>query len=127
MRQEDYIYKLTSLTVTEEGTVAEVELIPECSVYEGHFPGMPVTPGVLLLSVAREIVEKITRMPCRLTSVKDVRFLKVLTPELSPVRIIVRELVVEGDVIRARMSVEKEDTVFAKMAVTYHRGPWDNG
>lgn len=69
MKQENYLYKILSIDCFQHDTnagalkaVAEVEFLPDCPVYRGHFPGLPITPGVLLLTVAREIVERAIRI-----------------------------------------------------------------
>ena len=107
--------------------VAEVEFLPESPVYKGHFPGMPITPGVLLLTVAREIVEKVLRISVLpkiektdsavdadqkivneeydnaedecivMECAKNVKFLQVLTPDCGPVRFVISELSLERE------------------------------
>lgn len=107
--------------------VAEVEFLPENPVYKGHFPGMPITPGVLLLTVAREIVEKVLRISVMpkiektdnavaadqkivnkeydnaeeeyivMEWAKNVKFLQVLTPDCGPVRFVISELSLERE------------------------------
>ena len=42
-------FSLLAQSVEADGSVlSTVKLNPQCSVYEGHFPGNPVSPGVKL-------------------------------------------------------------------------------
>ena len=34
-----------------------IELIPSCVIYAAHFPGRPVTPGVCIVQMGKELVE----------------------------------------------------------------------
>lgn len=137
MRQENYLYKILSINCLPNGesaeeypatsAVAEVEFLPESPVYKGHFPGMPITPGVLLLTVAREIVEKVLRISgvpkvektdnavaadqkivnkeydnaegecIVMECAKNVKFLKVLTPDSGHIRFVISELSFERE------------------------------
>lgn len=66
-----------------------IELIPSCVIYAAHFPGRPVTPGVCIVQMGKELVEDLLSgqrsAPCRLdiSKVKNVKFLSVISPEES--------------------------------------------
>ena len=51
---EGFLYRLVSC---EEGT-ALVQMLPESPIYAAHFPGYPVTPGVALLQMALELMDR---------------------------------------------------------------------
>ena len=43
-------------TIVETGdNVARIRLLPECAIYQGHFPGNPVTPGVCQVGIVEEL------------------------------------------------------------------------
>ena len=120
MKQENGIYRLNALTDDGDCRVAEVELLKECPVYQGHFPGMPITPGVMLLAITRELVDGMIGQRCSLSKVRNVKFLQILTPNLSPVRFRFSELKSDEAGVSVRLSIENDVTVFAKLSLEYN-------
>ena len=43
-------------TMAVDAAGATVRLLPESPVYQGHFPGYPITPGVCLVEIALELI-----------------------------------------------------------------------
>ena len=78
-------------TVTQRDTEGltgsyTLELQPSCIIYQAHFPGEPITPGVCIVQTAQELLEDALQhegLPhtTKLTMVKNVKFLPVLSPE----------------------------------------------
>ena len=48
-QQEPFRFIDEILEIDEEGVVAHYRFRPEADFYRGHFPGWPITPGVLLV------------------------------------------------------------------------------
>lgn len=67
---KDFLYKRVSGTADS----ATVRLLPECPVYQAHFPGFPITPGVTLVQMAAELIG----LP--LKSAKDIKFVAPVFP-----------------------------------------------
>ena len=57
-----------------------VRLKNDCSVYQGHFPGEPVCPGVYNIQLIRECAERVARRKLRIQSIQRCRFTARLTP-----------------------------------------------
>ncbi len=101
---------------TADGTFSfRIVLRPDSPVYAGHFPGLPVTPGVALLTIVRELLEKRLRTPLTLTSADDVKFLHPLTPCHNPVTVTFREI--QGSSAKAEIS--SSAGLHARMSLTY--------
>lgn len=58
-----------------------LSLNPSCFIYQAHFPGEPITPGVCIVQMGVELVEEMLQKKMELTKVKNVKFLSVLTPQ----------------------------------------------
>ena len=57
-------YKVThSEHINETDWVVQVMLNPQHAIYSGHFPQQPVVPGVCMLQIIKECVEKIQQAP----------------------------------------------------------------
>ena len=77
----DYYYSVKTQHTVENVTLFDVILLPECSVYEGHFPGMPVAPGVCNIQMIKECVERITGQQLLLESITQCKFTTMITPQ----------------------------------------------
>ena len=73
---------------TEDGLTAERVWDPSCAFYEGHYPGNPLTPGVLLcesvfqtagIFLADRIPEDSDAVPV-LTRIHSARFKRIVRP-----------------------------------------------
>ena len=67
---EDF-YDIIARREEEGATVFEVALRPDCKVYEGHFPEMPVAPGVCNLQMIRECAEQVAGHPLMLNYIAN--------------------------------------------------------
>lgn len=59
---------------------AEVELDSNHKIFEGHFPGQPVLPGVCVLQMTREVLETIFNKKIFLLKADDIRFTAMIDP-----------------------------------------------
>ena len=53
-------------------------------IYAAHFPGAPITPGVCVIQIARELIEEELKQKLMIRRVKNVKFLKVISPVEMP-------------------------------------------
>lgn len=53
-------------------------------IYQAHFPGEPITPGVCILQIARELLERAYGQRLCIESVKNVKYLNVISPIEMP-------------------------------------------
>lgn len=74
------LYRVTKAEDTTGGRLYTLELQPDCPIYAAHFPGLPVTPGVCLLLLGKELLEDTLEKPLRLSEVKNAKFLSVVSP-----------------------------------------------
>ena len=59
----------------------ELELNPECFIYQAHFPGEPITPGVCIMQIGKEVLEDALGKNLQVTAVKNIKFLSVISPK----------------------------------------------
>lgn len=74
-------YSLEAVTEREEEYTCVVRLNPAHAVYEGHFPGMPVVPGVCMLRMIKECVSSVVNTPVRFQAISSCKFLSVVNPQ----------------------------------------------
>lgn len=73
-------FTITEVIQSQTGHEVKVRLNPGHPVYEGHFPGNPVAPGVMLTDMVRRVAEHLLGRPVRLTSARQIKFLNVVDP-----------------------------------------------
>ena len=83
MLVENY-YKIDGILSRDGGTVFTVSLNPDCGVYEGHFPGSPVCPGVCNLQMVRECAQEAAGREFRIKEIKQCRYVSLMSPQTHP-------------------------------------------
>ena len=73
-------FEVLETSVGESGFSTSIELNPDHIVYSGHFPGHPVTPGVIQLQIVHELLEKQFDRKLKLKTMPQCKFLKILNP-----------------------------------------------
>jgi 3-hydroxyacyl-[acyl-carrier-protein] dehydratase len=90
-------------------------LNPDHPIYQGHFPGNPVVPGVCQIQMVKELVEKAVDHPLRLTLSDNIKFLSMINPLENPrleFRILLKPL--SDRLFSATASIISRTTVFLK-------------
>jgi len=89
-------------------------------IFEGHFPGHPVVPGVCMMQMIKEILETVTGKETRLVRADHAKFLSMINP-LETASVQAELIYAENDegeiVLEARLF--KEGTIFFKYKATF--------
>ena len=59
---------------------AKISINKDHSILEGHFPGLPIVPGVCMMQIIREIMEVMSGKELELTAADSMKFLSVINP-----------------------------------------------
>jgi 3-hydroxyacyl-[acyl-carrier-protein] dehydratase len=61
-----------------------LSLDPGHRIFDGHFPGRPVVPGVCLIQMVLELTEIVlANRPLRLTSATQIKFISFIDPRIN--------------------------------------------
>ena len=72
-------------TATHEGAhLYHIRLNPECQVYQGHFPGEPVSPGVCNIQMLKELAEQTIGRRLFMSNLNLCRLTTLVTPQEHP-------------------------------------------
>ena len=97
-------------TMAVDAAGATVRLLPESPVYQGHFPGYPITPGVCLVEIALELIAAMVR----LVGAKNIKFTSPIIPtEGTELR-----FNLGGEGSERTVEILSGDTLCAKMSLT---------
>lgn len=108
MEFENYYYQIVDCTVTEGRGTFEIEYIPQCKIFEGHFPEDAVCPGVMSIEIVKECTGKIlgTSEP-HITEIKQCRFLELMRPQDAERTILRIDVEKEKDIYKVTASVKE--------------------
>jgi 3-hydroxyacyl-[acyl-carrier-protein] dehydratase len=76
-------YQLVNSTTEENGYRAQVKLNAAHPIFEGHFPGSPVVPGVCQLQMVEEMLTHLSGIKKRLKTTDNVKFLHTVNPLIA--------------------------------------------
>lgn len=83
---QDNLYQLLSFSLSEPGDriTANVRLNKEHPVFQGHFPGNPILPGVCTIQIIKELVDRGKDAKFMLTKAGNVKYLGFVNPVANP-------------------------------------------
>lgn len=96
-----------------------LKLNAEHPVFKGHFPGNPVTPGVCMMQIIKELTEEITGTELFLTNAGNVKFMALINPEINPELRLDLDFMVSEAEIKVRNTTCFGDTTALKLTNTY--------
>lgn len=102
---EDYLYKILESEKNNGVYLFKVDINPDYSIFKGHFPDMPVMPGVCTLDMTKQIISTAVGRSLRYSQIRDCKFLAAILPNEN------RELSVKleiGDVEEGEYKVNCE-------------------
>ena len=84
MLQGDFFY-VSSTTVTSCSMLATLNINTSHRIFEGHFPGLPVVPGVCMMQILKELLENVIEQETRLLKADYMKFLSIINPMENPI------------------------------------------
>ncbi|MBA6153889.1 3-hydroxyacyl-ACP dehydratase [Gelidibacter maritimus] len=79
-------YKIqTSETLEDNSFETIIVLQNEHPIFNGHFPNFPVTPGVAMLQIIKELTENQLQQSLFLKSASNVKFLSLVDPNKNAI------------------------------------------
>lgn len=106
---EDFYTVINSKTTSEYSLEVTVQLEKDHKIYKGHFPGNPVTPGVVMLQVIKNSLEMHFQTKLFLTSATNVKFLKTVDPRIHSNLVFTFSWSVEKECIMAKNHTSLSD------------------
>ncbi|HLU51883.1 MAG TPA: hypothetical protein VKZ42_06935 [Flavobacteriaceae bacterium] len=114
-------YTVENIANPEENRyLATVLLNPKHEIFKGHFPGNPVTPGVCMMQIIKELTEKIVQHKLFLQNAVNVKFMALINPETTPRLQLQLEISKEGEnLVKVKNTTTFDETVALKLSNTY--------
>jgi len=115
-------YTLENHQKTDEGNFsANIKLNENHEIFKGHFPGNPVTPGVCMMQIVKELTEEFTGKKLFLKSASNVKFMAIINPFETPdlhIQLMVSETEEE---VKVKNTTSFGETIALKLSATYKK------
>lgn len=77
-------YTVNNLTSGENNIKANIHFNAGHDVFKGHFPQMPVVPGVCQVQIIKDLLEEITGNKTMMVSGDNIKFTGMILPDKHP-------------------------------------------
>lgn len=117
--RDDVIQAFRGIEHAAAGALAaRFSFAPDASLFQGHFPGMPILPAVLQIEMARYVVDAATDARHRLVEVQRAKF----NSEIKPAEEITVEVKLEAtDQLRAVATLKVGQEIKSSMTLILAR------
>lgn len=131
MQLKNNLYRILDSEIGSQEGKYLLRLNPEHFIYKAHFPGKPITPGVCIVQMAKELLEEYLSqttertsadgMELQIVKVKNVKFLSVISPkENNEIMCKIGKLMIleETHEVNAQIVVSSKEEIKAKISLT---------
>ena len=117
---KDNFYTINELEFVENKIQASIKIDSNHSIFEGHFPNNPITPGVVEMEIVKEIVFEGIQKTLKMSKMSNCKFLAILNPlNSSEVNVKIDVLEQENNRIRISAQILDQQTVYLKISAEY--------
>jgi 3-hydroxyacyl-[acyl-carrier-protein] dehydratase len=120
MLLKDSFFKIINKQRTANGISYTVAFNMNHFIYQAHFPANPITPGICIIQIIKELSEDILKRELFLKKVQIVKFLNVINP-LKNKEVIFSISIAseENDKHKVEAFVFYKDLRFAKLTIQF--------
>ena len=119
MKLINSLYKIVAKDVVESSLRYDILLDANHFIYQAHFPGEPITPGVCLIQIAKELLEEHLNLKFNIQMIKNVKFLNVISPvEKSQITYVFEKITTDDTtkICQAQVQVLSDGTPMVKLS-----------
>ncbi len=112
-------YIISNTSVAGDSAVTTLKINKDHEIYKGHFPGRPVTPGVVLMQLFKEEAERIFDRNLQLVRADNVKFTAVFDPTQDDELILDSHLTETGEFIKLKGEAKNKNGIVLKINSLY--------
>lgn len=109
MLLEDFYTVAASKRIDSNSIEFSVDLHKEHPIFKGHFPNLPVTPGVAMLQMIKNSLETHLQYELILNSASSIKFLTLVNPHDDSILVFNITHSIENDVVKVKNSTSLRD------------------
>ena len=115
----DGFYQILNTTLAGDEASTTLKVNQYHEIYKGHFPGRPVTPGVVLMHLFKEEAERIFDKELQLVRADNVKFTAVFDPTQDDELILESHLTESGEFIKLKGLAKNKQGIVLKISALY--------
>lgn len=120
LKNDFYTVRENKSGASEHEFCSVIELNVNHTIYKGHFPEMPVVPGVCQVQIIKELLEEKIGKPLRMITGDNIKFTGMIIPTQNAViNIDMSYQDKEDNVIGAEAKLFFGNTIFTKFKGTF--------
>lgn len=113
-------YTLQSYEKADNGSfTANILLNKNHDIFKGHFPGNPVTPGVCMMQIIKELTEEFIGRKLFLKTASNVKFMAIINPFETPELKMILDITENETEVKVKNTTSFGETIALKMSVNY--------
>ena len=98
---------------------ANITLNKDHDIFQGHFPGNPVTPGVCMMQIVKDLAEKFTGSKLFLKTASNVKFMAIINPFETPDLLLELDINEKEGELKVKNTTSFGETIALKLSVSY--------
>ena len=118
------LYTIADKRMEGSGIFYQILLDKNHIIYKAHFPNEPITPGVCIIQIAKELLEDYLHEEYEISYVKNIKFLSVLSPlSTSSVAYVFDKITIlpETNECKTQVQVQQDNVLFAKLSIIFKK------
>ena len=117
---ENFYTENETKSLSEENSFETVvTLNAEHPIYKGHFPEVPVAPGVTLVQLIQELVEKKANTKLFLREGSNIKFLAMVNPQIENVLKISYTFIRKEKFLDTTATISGKENIYVKFKGTF--------
>ena len=118
------LYTIADKKMEGSGIFYQILLDKNHFIYKAHFPNEPITPGVCIIQIAKELLEDYLHEEYEISYIKNIKFLSVLSPLSTPsVAYVFDKITIlpETNECKTQVQVQQDNALFAKLSMIFKK------
>jgi 3-hydroxyacyl-[acyl-carrier-protein] dehydratase len=113
-------YFVVDKNLTNNGFDANIALNENHTIYRSHFPQKPITPGICILQIAKELIASHHQKTLVMDTIRNIKFLQIIDPLINhTIHFSIATNMIDNNLIKANVVVESGSTCFTKISIIY--------
>ena len=113
-------FEIISQQEAEKNLSTKVKIKLNHQIFEGHFPNRPITPGVCLMQIVKEILMQKTQLSLLMVENSNTKFLNPVNPFENDIITVSITYSIELTHITVAVIISHETKVFCKFRALYN-------
>jgi 3-hydroxyacyl-[acyl-carrier-protein] dehydratase len=118
---DDFFYLVGTEIISQGNIRFNVRLNKEHNIYKGHFPNIPIVPGVCMIQMIKELLSKYMEKNLFLTKVENVKFINVINPQIvNTISMDIEYQKDDNENILCKAKLFYEEKIYMRLSGTFH-------